>query len=137
MHSYDLLPHIADVRVRARGSTRAGLLTAALKGMFVAAQPRAAGNGNGRERSFHLTAEDASTLLADVLNEALSFSRTNQETYDDVRFDLITDKEAKGAFVGKAVSGFKTPIQAAKHHGLSVQKNAEGLWEATITFDAS
>jgi SHS2 domain-containing protein len=134
MNSFDLLSDGSEIKVKARGSTRAGLITAALKGMFALAEPKNVGDADGHEVQFHVTAEDGSELLADVLNEALSSSENNQEIYDEVRFDLITDKEAKGAFIGKPVSGFGKRIKAAKHHGLKVEKNAEGMWEATVTF---
>lgn len=135
MQKYEIIPHTADMRIRALGSTRAGLLAAVLKGMFAAAMPRAVENGKACERPFHMKADDFSALLIDVLNEAIFLSDTNHEYYDDIRFDLITDKEAKGSFVGKSAGSFETQIKAATHHDLEVKKNNQGQWEATVTFD--
>ena len=127
MQRYEILPHTADVRVRAIGSTRAGLLVAALKGMFAAAGPRFAESGDRVERPFKLEAPDFSSLLVDLLNEAVSLSDEDHEAYEDISFTLITDKKAEGVFVDRPVTGFETQIKAATHHGLDVKKNDEEL----------
>jgi SHS2 domain-containing protein len=136
MSPYELLPHTADVRVKATGGTRAGLLEAALKGMFAASSARLVEGAPETERQFDLASTDFESLLVDFLNEAISLSDANKEAYEAVRFDLITASQARGAFVGRAVEGFGTQIKAATHGSLKVEKNAEGLWEAVITFDA-
>lgn len=137
MHRYEILPHTTDVRVRALGSTRAGLLVAALKGMFAAAGPRFTEGADRVERPFKIEAPDFASLLVDVLNEAVSLSDANHEAYEDISFSLITDKKAEGVFVDRPVTGFDTRIKAATHIGLDVKKNNEGNWETILTFDAS
>ncbi len=135
MYSFELLPHTADVRVRAVGDTRAGLLTAALRGMFAASGPSYLEPRTDVERTFDLDAGDFPGLLIDFLNEAVYGSDAHHEAYDGVRFTLVTDKKTKGAFLGHPVSGFATQIKAATHGGLDVKKNEEGRWEATVAFD--
>ena len=135
MHRYEILPHTADVRVRALGSTRAGLLIAALKGMFSAAVPRYVGEPTETRRPFKLESGDFNALLVDFLNEAVSLSDMNHEAYEDVAFTLITDTKAEGEFVGKPVTGFETQIKAATHTGQGATKKDEVVWEATLTFD--
>jgi SHS2 domain-containing protein len=136
MSPYDILPHTADMRVRASGGTRAGLLESALKGMFAAAGPRPGDGDASVERPFSVKAADFSALLVDFLNEAVSQSDVHKEVYEAVRFDLVTTTEIKGAFIGRPIDGFETQIKAATHGGVAVERNEEGLWEATITFDA-
>lgn len=136
MSPYDILPHTADMRIRASGGTRAGLLESALKGMFAAAGPRPGEGDASVERPFSVKAADFPALLVDFLNEAISQSDINKEAYEAVRFDLVTMTEVKGAFVGRPIQGFETQVKAATHGGLEVKKNEEGLWEAVITFDA-
>lgn len=136
MQRFEILPHTADVRIKATGSTRAGLMTAALKGMFAAAGPRMKEGAETLERPFTLSATDFPSLLVDVLNEAVSLSDTHREAYEDIRFTLATDKKTEGVFVGRPVEGFETQIKAATHHDLDIVKNPEGQWETVIVFDA-
>jgi SHS2 domain-containing protein len=136
MQRFEILPHTADIRIKATGSTRAGLMTAALKGMSAAAGPRAKEGVEAVERPFSLSADDFPSLLVDLLNEAVSLSDTHREAYEDIRFTLATDKKAEGAFVGRPIEAFETQIKAATHHDLDIVKNAEGQWEAVIVFDA-
>ena len=137
MKRFEILPHTADIRIRAEGSTRPALFVAALQGMFAASGPESAGEkAEHVSRPFKLSAADFPTLLVDLLNEAIAASDTHREAYDDITFALVTDTKAEGAFLGKPVARFGTQIKAATHHELSVQKNAEGNWEATIVFDA-
>ncbi len=137
MKRFEILPHTADVRIRAEGSTRPALFVAALQGMFVAAEPEFVGEETDHaSRPFKLAAADFPSLLVDLLNEAIAASDTHREAYDDITFSLATDTKAEGSFLGRPVVRFGTQIKAATHHGLSVQKNDEGNWEATIVFDA-
>ena len=137
MKRFEILPHTADIRIRAEGSTRPALFVAALQGMFAASGPESAGEeADHVSRPFKLAATDFPTLLVDLLNEAIAASDTHREAYDDITFALVTDTKAEGAFLGAPVVGFGTQIKAATHHDLSVRKNAEGNWEATIVFDA-
>ena len=67
---------------------------------------------------------------------AIALSKEKQEVYTDVRFDLITDKEAKGALIGKPFVKTDVTITTAGANGTTIEKNAEGMWEATVTFEA-
>ncbi|HWQ99933.1 MAG TPA: archease [Candidatus Methylomirabilis sp.] len=132
MHRFEMLD---ESRIRALGTTRAGLFIAALKGMCAATTPRFTEGTERVERPFKIEAPDSEALLVAVLNEALSLSNANREAYEDVSFSLITDKKAEGAFVGRPVNGFEMQIKAALHPGLEVKKNDEGSWEAVVTFE--
>ncbi len=139
MKRFDILPHAAKVAVKATASTKAGLLSASLQGMFAAAGPKFKIEDPVKdktfERPFSVTSKDFSSLLVDVLNAAVASASANRESYEDVSLSLITDTKAEGKFVGRAVSGFDKAIKAATHRDLNVQKNVVGLWETVITFD--
>ena len=118
--------------IRVRATTRAGLVTAALQGLMAAASPRTSEIDEKKERPFSVTADDFGQLLADLLTAAARASDANKEAYEDIRFTLITDKKAEGAFVGRPTKGFKTPLKGAKAPP-DVAKNEEGEWETTVT----
>ena len=133
--AYEILPHASDLKVKATGTTRAGFLVGAMRGMFATAGAKWVEDAPEAERPFKITANDFETLLVDLLGSALAASAANSEAYEDIKFTLITDKKAEGAFVGRKVSGFKKRIMAAAKHDLAIAKNETGAWESTITFD--
>lgn len=135
MHRFEILPHTADVRVRALGSTRAGLLVAALKGMFSVAGPKAVEGSDEIRRSFTLEATDSNALLILLLSTALTQSRAQNETYHDVTFTLITDKKAEGEFVGRPVASFEKLVTGVIGRGIDMKKNNDGNWEVTVTLE--
>lgn len=136
MHSFDVVSDPAEPRVNARGTTRAGLLVAAIKGMRAVAHPTFFEKEGERERTFSIKADDFTGLLNELMKISIALSKEKQEAYTDVRFDLITDKEAKGALIGKPVVKADVTINTASSDGSTIGKNAEGIWEATIAFNA-
>lgn len=134
MHQYDILPSTDGVRVKATGSTRAGLLTAAIEGMFAATKPRWEEGKEETERAFSVSSAGFPALLVAVLTTALAAADANHEAYSTVKFTLITDTKAEGSFIGKSVSGVETRIASVTPNGLAVEKNADGAWETTVEF---
>ncbi|MBU0540316.1 archease [Patescibacteria group bacterium] len=132
MQKYEIIPHMADLRIRALGSTRAGLLIAVVKGMSAAIHPTFADNAEERERPFSIGAPDFNGLLDELMKTALGFSEKNGEVYTDVRFDLVTDKEARGVLIGKSALKMEAPVKKASVQEVSMEKNPEGMWEATV-----
>ena len=130
---YELLPQ--DAGIKATGGTRAGLLIASMQGMFAAAGARYPEEEAPEElrHEFALEAPDFASLLTALLDKALEASG-GKESFQDISFKLITDKKALGEFVGKKVMDFTSPVKAVDKASLKVEKNLEGLWEATITF---
>src|SRR5687768_10373988 len=106
MKEYELLD---GGTLRVRATTRAGLLTAALQGLMAASEPRTSEVDEKTERPFAFSAADFGTLLADFLSSASKAAVEHKEAYEDVRFTLITDKKAEGAFVGRPAEIFKSP----------------------------
>ncbi len=139
MKRFEILPHTAGVAVKVAASTKAGLVSAALQGMFAAAGARFRVEDPVKdktfERPFSVSSKDFASLLVDLLNEAIASAEKNREAYEDLSLSLITDTKAEGKFVGRTVTGFDKAIKGATHRDLNVQKNVVGLWETVITFD--
>lgn len=130
MKEFDVLEGGKALRVRA--TTRAGLVTAALQGLMAAAKPRTAEIDEKTERPFSVASDDFGKLLADLLSEAARASAEHKEAYEDIRFTLITDKKAEGAFVGRPAQGFGAPPKGTRGPA-EVAKNEAGEWETTLT----
>lgn len=135
MQRYEILPHTADLAVRMIASTKEGLLAAAVQGMFTATNPSFPPGVKKIERPFTVVGSDFPTLFINILNEAIFFSSTHHEAYDDVHVTDLTEKEARGSFIGKPITRFETEIKAATFHDLHIGRNEEGQWETTVIFD--
>ncbi|MFH2231603.1 MAG: archease, partial [Patescibacteria group bacterium] len=133
MKKYEIIQHEAEVKIKATASTRVGLLSASLQGLLDASKPKYVENAEQVEREFSVSSDEFELLLIDFLSEAVNLSNANSEAYEDVSFDLITDKQANGKFLGRPVSGFENQIKSTSHKDLSVKKNAQDLWEAVVT----
>ncbi len=58
----------------------------------------------------------------------------NGETYNHFRFDLITDREVKGAWVGRAAA-LATPVKGVTVAEGSVSKREDGAWGAELVIE--
>jgi hypothetical protein len=125
--------------IKVTASTKAGLISAAVQGMFEAAGPKWVQEDpvkdHNFERPFSVTAENFPKLLLAILNSALAAAAANKESYEDVAFSLITDIKAEGHFVGRAVKGFKSEIKSAQSNAEKIEKNVVLQWETNVNFE--
>ncbi len=136
MQKYEIQETDGGVRVKAMGSTRAGLIIAAVQGLSAALQPAEAasqGETQAVERPFSQSMGSFEALINVLVGEALAQERARTETYPHVRFDLITDREAKGAFVGRPTASFGAPASSVRMTDGSVRRSEDGGWEAEFT----
>lgn len=131
---YEVLPHTADLRIRAWGRTREELFRSALRGMSSVMHPEALRQAPNVEREIAVSASDTPSLLVDFLSEALSLAHTNHELYTDVEFAELADTSLRAALRGVPVEGFEKDIKAATYHGVEV-KETDGGYEATVIYD--
>jgi hypothetical protein len=129
MKEHEILEKGKAILVRA--STRAGLVSAAVQGLMAVAGPRTNEMDDKVERAFDVTADDFGLLLGDLLIAAANLSKEHKETYEDISFTLITDKQAKGLFVGRPANSFHEAMKMPTGT-IEVAKNEGGEWETTI-----
>lgn len=136
MHAFEITS-VDGLKIKATGSTRAALLEAILQGQFALMNARGADPEAEDlvERPFALAAKDFGGLIGALCAEASRLALERKETYDTVKFTLITADQAKGAFVGRKAEGFETPIVGVAP-GIAADRNAEGQWEAAVAFTA-
>lgn len=137
-HKYEISKENGQIFIKAFGKTRAGLFTCATHALFQAMGPvRHPEHIDRNEHGFAVEADSAEVLLAKLLNEVLQVSAKHQETCEELRLNLITDKKAEGAFVGCAVTHFDQPVIQTPHEAVAVKKNEQtGEWEAEIRITA-
>lgn len=139
MKKHQVITDNDELKVRVVASTRAGFMSAALEGLFAAAQARFVETdvdtrfvAQESERSFKVAAESFPELLAGFLEEAWRQAKENEEAFIGLRLSLITDKQAEGAFLGQPVTGFGQELTGIEADGLTVEKNELGYWESII-----
>ena len=140
MKKFHVIAEGDSLQVKVMASTRAGFMTAAVEGLFMAARPLFVETdldtrfvAKETERPFKAAAEDFPGLLAAYLEEALRQAKENGESYVGVRLNLITDRQAEGELLGQPVTGFGHEIRGIDRRGLKVEKNDLGYWESLLT----
>lgn len=145
MVDFEILPHTADIKIRAYGKSKQELFCNALIGMFQAIHPIVPGCEVENDRvvcselpeqhDVELQASDTESLLVDFLSEALYLSDVYNQAYFDVVIHEFTDTHIKATLCGVHVTGFEVvEIKAVTYHELEI-KNKNGLWQADIVFD--
>lgn len=142
---FEILPHTADIKIRAYGKNKKELFRNALIGMFQSIHPIIAGCHTENNRvicntlpEHHvvaLTAHNEESLLVDFLSEALYLSDVHNEAYLDATIDELTDNSIKAVLHGIEIMGFEVvEIKAVTYHELVIKKHDDG-WMAEIVFD--
>jgi SHS2 domain-containing protein len=145
MIDFEVLPHTADIKIRAYGATKKELFCNALIGMFQAVQPIAVGCYIENDRvicaelleshDVEIKALDEESLLVDFLSEALYLSDVHNEAYLNAVIHELTDTQIKATLYGVQITGFAVvEIKAVTYHELAIKKNNNG-WQVDIVFD--
>lgn len=146
MHrDFEVLPHTADIKIRAYGDTLGQLFTHALVGMFQAVGPHARGCTKVGERlvcdrlsekhEIEVHSLDVQALMVDFLSEALYLSDIHNEAYLAATVHAITQTSIKATIHGVKITGFDVvEIKAVTYHELEV-KQVGNQWQAQIVFD--
>jgi len=142
---FEMLPHTADIKIRAYGQTMEELFVHALQGMFQSIRPQAQGchEHEGRlvcaslpaKHGIRLEAPDAEQLLVDFLSQALYLSDIHNEAYLDVEIHKFNSKMIKATVKGVKITGFDgVEIKAVTYNDLKIELT-NGIWQADIVFD--
>jgi len=142
---FEVLPHTADIKIRAYGETKKELFCHALIGMFQIIGPQVPGCRVSNERviceelpqkhDIVIESPDQVALLVDFLSEALYLSDVHDEAYLDVDIHQLADKKISATLRGVKITGFEVvEIKAVTYHELVIKK-VNDMWQADIVFD--
>lgn len=131
---YEILPHLADLKIRAFGKTKEELFSNMLKGMVDSQKPEIQ-NQERVTRKIKIKSIDLSTLLVDFLSEILYLSQVNKEIYTDIKLKKLTETELEGELIGRKAERFGEDIKAVTYNSLNIRQRGNGIWEATVLFD--
>lgn len=132
MKRFEILPHLADLKIMVRGRNKEELFANALLAM--SESMRADTTSQAVRRKIEVKSIDLNALLVDFLSEVLVLSQINKEVYSYVNFGELSETRIKAELVGKKVKTFGEDIKAVTYHGLAIKKKS-GLLEVIIIFD--
>lgn len=148
MKKFEVLPHKADLKIKAFGGTKEELFLNMLLGMnnsissppfLEETAPRSVAKAMARRRQeIKIKSPDLPALLVDFLSEILYQTQINRTIYNQVKFKKFTglgQAEIEGEISGRKVERFKEEIKAVTYHSLDVSQRKDGIWEATVLFD--
>jgi len=142
---FEVLPHTADIKIKAYGRTLQQFFCNALLGMFQSVGPiipeckkksgRVICDNLPQKRKIEVRAPDIDALLVDFLSEALYLSDVHDEAYFLAEISEISETSVSAVLHGIRVKGFDVvEIKAVTYHELEV-KNVNGVWQSYIVFD--
>jgi SHS2 domain-containing protein len=137
MQKFDILPHIADIRLKVSADTLNGLFKAALDGMnFIMKNKFTEVNTSGEFRSkIEIISLDVSMLLIDFLSEVLTLSHKNKACYKINGFEILDNSKITAVIEGSRVDGFDEDIKAVTYTEAEIVKNNLKQYETIIVFD--
>lgn len=137
MGAWEILEHPADIGLRARGSTLAGLFENAAAGMMeITANP--AGIGEREQRAILAEAPDREALLVTFLEEILWLVDGQGWLPARVAVRGVSETAVTATAFGEprdtSRHEMRLIIKAVTYHQLAVRQTADG-WEAEVYFD--
>lgn len=130
---YEILEHMADLKIRAYGKNLSELFSNMLKGMFEACGP-VISDKTIIKREIKVKSSNLESLLVDFLSEALYLSDVNNETYFEAEFKKLNEKELIAEIKGNKIQRQKEEIKAVTWHDLKIEE-VNNQWQATVLFD--
>jgi len=131
---YEILEHIADIKIRVFGKIKEELFENAMLGMFAAAdyEPDSTASLTGRE--IEIKSVDFPALLVDFLSKIVYLCETEKEVYESINFRHLSEKRLAGQLSGRKTKKRGVQIKGVTYHNLQIVQKGD-QWRAEILFD--
>ncbi len=137
MPRYEIIPHTADIGIKAYGTNLSELFNNTAYAMFDIIADLD-GLKKSVEQPIEVTATNKEELLVAWLGELLYNFYTKQIIFFDFKIEELSDTRLKaqafGRHIGENRNRLKTEIKAVTYHELKIQEK-EGKFTATVIFD--
>ncbi len=136
MNIYKLLPPSGDVGIEIEADSLEELFYGALLGMNDIIKKGICDHEMkiNQTQEIEISSHDATSLLIDFLNEALSFSNERKTIYCHADFQVLDHQFLRVELRGEKIDHFDEEIKAVTHHDAQImQKDNE--YEVQILFD--
>ena len=134
--SFELLEHIADVRILAKGSDFNNLFSAALSGLCEVIIP--GWQMRAKEliifKKLKIESVDITSLLIDFLSEVLSLSHQDKCLFCEVKFEHLAESSLEAEIRGFEVEKFEEDVKAVTYHEAEVV-SIDGVYQTMIVLD--
>jgi SHS2 domain-containing protein len=133
---FELVPHIADVRLRVNAATLEDLFREAMRGMY-AVMRGAAGSQPAESVERTVTVHDSAdttSLLVDFLNEVLHRAHVGRELFTDAAFTRFDATSVEATLTGVTPASFDEDVKAVTYHEAEVRRDESG-WTTMLVFD--
>jgi SHS2 domain-containing protein len=137
MYTYQLLPHVADVRLKLEADTLIGLFEAGLAGMnhilneqFCRKNPPLT-----IRQKVTIEANDETLLLIDFLSQVLTLSYRHRTIFCQVKITRLESTLLEAELAGAPTTEFEEDIKAVTYHQADVRQREDGKWETIVIFD--
>lgn len=135
--SFELFDHTADIGVRVRAGTLAGLVAPSTRGLY-AVIGELVHVGQPADREHNLTAEEPALLLRDFLADVLYTFDREHRGLTDIEVPEFTpvrlQVRAQVRAVDMQASHLEREVKAVTYHELSIRE-IDGGYEATYIVD--
>ncbi len=135
MKRYEIIAHVADIRLSVEGSTMPELFNAALEGMAEIITPQQCTPPFNKQIELSVASVDATTLLIDFLSDVLTQTHLTKALYCKAEFTELSEKKLQAKLYGNMVKSFDEDIKAVTYHEADVKKNGRGNFQTIIIFD--
>lgn len=131
---YELVHHIADVRLRVAAPELEELFRDAMRGMY-AVMRGTPERGEHVQRTLVVEdSADLTSLLVDFLNEVLQRAHIGRELFSEVAFTRLDDTNVTAELTGIAPASFEEDVKAVTYHEADVRREGE-QWTTMLVFD--
>jgi SHS2 domain-containing protein len=130
---FELVPHIADVRLRVSAATLEDLFRDAMRGMYAVMHAHPGETRVERTIAVHDSA-DTTSLLVDFLNEVLHRAHVGAELFTGATFTRFDATSLEAALTGVTPASFDEDVKAVTYHEAEVRRE-EGGWTTMLVFD--
>jgi SHS2 domain-containing protein len=132
---YELVHHIADVRLRVAAPALEELFRDAVRGMYAVMRGASERDSRPVQRTIEVDeSPDTTALLVDFLNEVLNRAQIGHELFTDVLFTRFDGTSLTATLSGIAPASFEEDVKAVTYHEADVRREGEA-WTTMLVFD--
>ena len=134
---YELLEHTADIRIRVKGASLAGLFENSALAVFdIIAEKQQLRDPRRHSLKINQKAENIEELFVNWLNELLSLSQARGVIFTGFRIAKLTPVSITAEATGYDMKAYRvnTEVKAATYHQLEIKKTPRG-WQAEVVLD--
>ncbi len=137
MYRYQLLPHVADVRLKLEADSLAGLFEAGLAGMNHILNEHFCRENHPMtiQQKVVIEARDETLLLIDFLSQVLTMSYRLRVIFCRMKVIRLELPHLEVELAGAPTSEFEEDIKAVTYHQAEVICRENGKWETMVIFD--